>query len=157
MYTIKDLRDGRCVVVNDGSAEELREVIRLAFGIRINISYLDFKYYYSIDGQCTSSSISKYNIPIQSVKDFLKKDYPKVMWVSNNFDFTNKQKRVVYMEKNGYYIAWSNRETIEAANQELCSTSWPYAKDIEEEPKEYTMQEIANVLKIDVKDLKIKR
>lgn len=80
----------------------------------------------------------------------------KVMWVSLDSNFNEKYKRVVFMEKNGYYLAWDRSETIEEAEKETVVTNWSYAKDIEE-PKEYTMQEIADALKIDVNDLKIKK
>jgi hypothetical protein len=114
------------------------------------------KYYFAYgDGVLDSSLHNDNNLPTQSVKLFLKK-YPKVMWVSNYSEFMDKVKRVVFMEKKGKYLAWLGGETIEGAECVTNVATWPYAKDIEE-PKEYTMQEIADALKIDVNDLKIKK
>ncbi len=154
MYTIKDLSEGKCAVINDGTLEELREVLALAFRDR-RIADGTGKYYYDYEnGIWDSGNLNIKNLPTQSVKDFLKK-YPRVMWVSDLKDFSAALKRVVFVEKNGKFITW-DAETIGQAEASCTTTHWGYAKDIEE-PKEYTMQEIADALKIDVKDLKIKQ
>lgn len=69
-YTIKDLAEGRCAVINDGTLGELREVLRMAFPDYEITPYGDCKIYklygkYWIGADCT-------NLPTQSVKDFLK-------------------------------------------------------------------------------------
>lgn len=64
------------------------------------------------------------------------KTYPRVMMVS--LDEENWFKRVVFMCKNGRYLAWNNAETVEEAEKEMLSTAWLFAKDIEE-PKEFTI------------------
>ena len=53
-------------------------------------------------------------------------------------------KRVVFMEKCGRFLAWSSKESIESAENEVDTVSWKYAKDIEPEPQipEYTMEEL---------------
>lgn len=68
------------------------------------------------------------------------KTYPRVMLVShNNIDWNNR--RVVFMEKCGGYLAWANVETIEEAEKERGTGFWKYAKEIES--IEVTIEEIA--------------
>ena len=48
------------------------------------------------------------------------------------------------MEKNGYFLAWSNAETIKDSEKESHTCTWKYAKDIElEEVIELTMKDIS--------------
>lgn len=35
MYTIEDLRNGKCAVINDGTLEDLREVLKLVNNRRL--------------------------------------------------------------------------------------------------------------------------
>ncbi len=75
----------------------------------------------------------------------LPKKYPKVMMVSNNGNLWKK--RVVFMEKNDKYIAWSDAETLADAEKEIYTCTWEHAKEIEEEqPTEITIEEIAKLL-----------
>ena len=46
--------------------------------------------------------------------------------------------RVVFMEKAGHFLAWSNAETIEEAKSELNVIPWKYAKEVK---AKVTMQE----------------
>jgi len=80
--------------------------------------------------------------------------YPKVMLVSdfpismNNFGF----KRVVFMEKNGRYLAWYGAETLEEAKETMDITHWKYAEDVDSVLK-LTLEEIAerfNVPKVKI-------
>lgn len=73
MYTIKDLSQGKCAVINDGTLEELRLVLEMAGLGDVNLckgqnqlyglhpTYADLWFAYS----------SATNLPTQSVKDFL--------------------------------------------------------------------------------------
>ena len=65
--------------------------------------------------------------------NYRKNDYPKVMIVSDEpITETNKGvKRVVFMKKNGRYLAWVDATTFEKAEQTIKITYWNYAKDIE--------------------------
>ena len=69
-----------------------------------------------------------------------KNKYPKVMYVSDtpfnqiNHPITDEDKRVVFMEKNGKYLAWTGVRTIKEAEDAFRTTPWNYAKDIEEDP-----------------------
>ena len=74
-YTIEDLAQGRCAVINDGSVEELREVLRRAFPEDCDYKnwvndWARSNYYYSIhSGKWIRRSYTP--VPAQSVKDFL--------------------------------------------------------------------------------------
>ena len=67
------------------------------------------------------------------------KTYPRVMMVS--FDNEIWAKRVVFMEKCGGFVAWTDARTFEEAEKEKYTTFWKYAKEIE--PIEVTLKEIA--------------
>ena len=66
--------------------------------------------------------------------------YPKVMMVSDcPITKGNKgQKRVVFMEKQGKYLAWANVETFEKAETECDVTIWLYAVDVPKENPQKT-------------------
>jgi hypothetical protein len=71
-YTIEDLATGKCAVINDGSVEELREVLKRAFPN--DLSPEDFRYEKYFRKNNTFSRWTwgnDYNLPTQSVKDFL--------------------------------------------------------------------------------------
>lgn len=67
------------------------------------------------------------------------KTYPRVMLVS--FDNKNWEKRVVFMEKRGGFLAWIDAETLDEAETTTKTCLWKYAKEIE--PIEVTLEEIA--------------
>ena len=68
------------------------------------------------------------------------KTYPRIMLVSHdNIDWDNR--RVVFMEKCGGFLAWANAKTIEEAEKARGTRFWEYAKEIE--PIEVTLEEIA--------------
>ena len=68
------------------------------------------------------------------------KKYPKVMMVSNSpiNEHNPGSKRVVFMEKQGNYLAWQYAETIEAAEKQMCSVTWSYAVDVPKENPQKT-------------------
>ena len=57
--------------------------------------------------------------------------YPKVMMVGDCFPLT--QKRVVFMEKCGKFLAWDKAETLENAETVFSVYAWKYAEDIKPE------------------------
>ena len=67
------------------------------------------------------------------------KTYPRVMLVSG--DKINWQKRVVFMEKCGMFLAWGKAETLEEAENITVPVPWKYAREIE--PIEVTLEDIA--------------
>mgnify|MGYP001340297237 CR=1 FL=1 len=71
-------------------------------------------------------------------------EYPKVMMVNNGGDVWAK--RVVFMEKNNKYITWVDAETLEDAERTCNTLTWSYAKEVEEETTEITIEEIAKLL-----------
>ena len=79
--------------------------------------------------------------------------YPKVMMVSN-FPISENDKgckRVVFMEKQGKYLAWQYAETIEAAEKETAIASWKYAIDVpKENPKKTEMLKRVEELKSNI-------
>lgn len=90
--------------------------------------------------------------PFESINE-----YPKVMEVSDDKDFKNSEIRVVFTHKNGYYIAWIGATTIEESEYKTSTSHWKYAREIQPEKKKtrLTMEDIAKLANIDVKDLEI--
>ena len=76
MYTIEDLRNGKCAVINNGTAEELGVVLSAAEGKPCRKTYITLntsKYYWTKDNYFWSNDCqNKYNLPTQSVKEFIK-------------------------------------------------------------------------------------
>lgn len=67
MYTIEDLKDGKCAVRNDGTLEELQQVLDKAFpGHKM---FGNCKFYKKDPYDCVGCKHT--DLPIQSVKDFL--------------------------------------------------------------------------------------
>lgn len=56
--------------------------------------------------------------------------YPKVMWVWTR-DEKYKLKRVVFAEKNGWYLAWDGAKTLEEAEEVMHFSIWENAEDIQ--------------------------
>jgi len=81
--------------------------------------------------------VRKYNAEIIELPE--ERAYERVMLVS--FDKMTWCKRVVFMEKNGGFLAWAFAETLEEAEKSTSTTFWKYAKEIE--PIEVTLEEIA--------------
>ena len=64
--------------------------------------------------------------------------YPKVMMVSDCPITKGWNKRVVFMEKMGKYLAWTNVETIEESENEFETCTWEYAVDVPKENPQKT-------------------
>jgi hypothetical protein len=96
-------------------------------------------------------------ITLEEAKALVKNEYPKVMLVRQNTR-DNFIKRVVFMEKNGFFLAWASAETLKDAEKVCAVTPWKYAEDIKPEPviKELTLQEIADKFDISIDQLRIK-
>lgn len=61
-------------------------------------------------------------------------EYPKVMEVSDNEDFRESLKRVVFMEKKDMFLAWDGATTLEEAEDSIEVNPWLYAREIAPEP-----------------------
>lgn len=164
---IKQLREGTIALKNDGTLEELREVLKYAFPNDKCKIIGDCKYYLKLDyGVNIWAGNDRIDLPSHSVKDFIKpeNEYPKVMKVSmfpikTKRDFKNAKNRVVFMEKLDVFIAWLDADTIEESENITRATSWNYAVDLDWQPEEetkplkLTMEQIAerfNVEKIEI-------
>ena len=163
---IKKLRKGTIAVVNDGTLEELRKVLRYAFPKDMTNLQGVLKYYYKRPYHDEWMDIDNTHLPTHSVKEFLKpeNEYPKVMKVSNKpietlEEFKNANTRVVFMEKCGKFIAWLHVDTIEKSENVTSTAVWNYAVDLDWQPEEetkplkLTMEQIAekfNVEKIEI-------
>ena len=80
--------------------------------------------------------------------------YPKVMMVSDCPITKGCKKRVVFMEKQGKYLAWQYAETIEAAEKETTIASWKYAVDVpKENPKKVEMIKKVEELKSSIEKM----
>jgi len=81
--------------------------------------------------------------------------FPCLMWVGETSKDVEERirKRVVFMKKNGKFIAWNNAESLEKAEGITGTTSWAYAIPVTEVV--VTMQEIAEKFGCDIRDLKI--
>ena len=103
-------------------------------------------YYYGIiNGRFffwTIDEIRGHNAEIIELPE--EKTYPRVMLVRN--EKKDWVKRVVFMEKNGWFLAWKDAETLEEAEKSTTTTFWKYAKEIE--PIQVTLEEIAKWKKV---------
>lgn len=104
------------------------------------------------------SSICLYTDPeiltIEQLLDFQTNDYPKVMEVSD--DGLEWKKRVVFMQKNGKFLAWTKAETIEEAERENATFVWNYARETQPAILELTLDEIAKKFNVAPEQIKIK-
>ena len=77
MYTIQDLREGKCAVINDGTLDELKKVMRLAFPDDPGPILGTLRYYfpYKQGMNVKGGGNQDTDLPKQSVKDFLKNNF----------------------------------------------------------------------------------
>jgi hypothetical protein len=113
MYTIEDLKNGKCAVINDGTLEELREVLDLAFPIdRVPVGGFD-KYYFALGNKGIWTSASQQIIMhTQSVKDFLKKENMQTN-VSNNSNDPFDVYKPVQISRRDYFAAMAMQGLIQ--------------------------------------------
>lgn len=98
----------------------------------------------------SSPSLSHTEYSIHSTQS----EYPKVMEVSNSG--VEWRKRVVFTEKVGRFIAWAQAESFEEAEDEIGTYDWKYAREVQE-PREISIQEIADKFGIPVEEVRIKK
>ena len=104
--------------------------------LHAGVSHKGFTWDKSVDGHDFWVSVLDGNFDC-FFKRYPKKDvktYPRVMEVSNSEDFSNPVTRVVFMEKNGKYIAWLRASTLEEAEKTVITTCWKYARNREVTP-----------------------
>ena len=100
-------------------------------------------YYGFINGRfdfLTFDEVRGYNAEIIELPELPEdRTYPRVMLVSD--DKMTWDKRVVFMKKNGGFLAWEFAETLEEAEKRVGTNFWKYAKEIES--IQVTLEEIA--------------
>lgn len=106
---------------------------------------------------CKTHYISKaYEIlTIDQLLDFQANEYPKVMEVSDNGN--DWVKRVVFMEKNGKFLAWNAAESIEEAENDIYTYTWEFAREIPAPTLELTIDQIAEKFNVSPEQIKIKK
>jgi hypothetical protein len=87
--------------------------------------------YYEQNGKYYDSDVNAtiFTHPIKIIHADDEPFVERVMEVSNNGSTWSK--RVVFMKKDGYYMAWFMAETIEAAQTEFDTSLWKYAREIQ--------------------------
>ena len=100
--------------------------------------------------QHKSPSLFKSN-PFESISE-----YPKVMEVSTSESFSNVQKRIVFGKNDKGFITIGAKDKINDIYSGNSVHIHPYAREIQEKKKtRLTMEDIAKLANIDVKDLEI--
>jgi hypothetical protein len=87
--------------------------------------------YYEQNGKYYDSDVNAtiFTHPIKIIHADDEPFVERVMEVSNNGSTWSK--RVVFMKKDGYYMAWFMAETIEAAQTEFDTSLWKYAREVQ--------------------------
>jgi hypothetical protein len=78
-------------------------------------------------------------------------------WMMVSEDATRWRKRKVFSQKNGKFIAWAWAENDEEVNNSTETSSWKFAKELEEQKVEVTLEEIAEKFGVNVEQIKIKK
>jgi len=138
MYTIEDLAQGKCAVINDGALEELNNVLDLAFSTDVYVAKGVYKYYfksrYNNGWKCDDNS----SLPKQSVKDFLKPQLKRgdLVYASDDKDNMGITQKI-YLEtiKGSIYpiitVAVGNANENRFNNNEPFKVSlWKYFKPV---------------------------
>ena len=163
MFTIEDLKQGRCAVINDGTLEELREVIKLAFPSD-SLDVVGFSNYRLFSASTLERGKWAYktiaDLPTQSVKDFLIKDLKRgdLVWVSDRNPDERDDQRIflakIECSTYPFVCVSSGEENSFKRGLSFSTVNFKYATKVEE-PKEVcmTVEEIEKALNI--KNLKI--
>lgn len=109
-----------------------------------------FCYYGVLDGDFDNFShihIAHYHPNADIIELPKENEYPKVMLV-RGYAGQEWNKRVVFMEKNGFYIGWKNARTLKEAEETVFVDLWNEAKDLTPKRK-VTKSELAELLGTD--------
>lgn len=167
MYTIKDITNGKCAIINDGTIEQLKEVLHTAFPLDRGVIGGNNKIYMastSSPGFWHSSNTT--NLPTQSVKDFsppqLKRgDYVYVSDNSIEHALKSKNKRIFMAEIKGanfpYICIDGGDEKKFQTNQKFGTSKWIHAVKVPEVKEvELTVQEVEKLLKEQLGEITLK-
>lgn len=166
MYTIEDLKNGKCAVENNGSLKELQKVLKLAFPIcsmeiKGTANYYLVSKYNSINWDCYDSP-SSVKVPIQSVKDFLKPQFErgeKVMVRDDDHEQWMKRIYLTTVPELGYphICVEGGGEVLYMKGECQSVTTWKHIRKIEEEKiVELTLKEVSEKLGIPAHLIRIK-
>lgn len=105
VFTIQDLADGKCSVINDGTLQELRKVLKLAFPKDPGIAGGNAQYYFASTKDVWVGNDFKNNLPAQSVRNFLVDDFvlPEKWCIeinSNTIDTINEYRKTLDPKNN---------------------------------------------------------
>ena len=164
MYTIKDLSNGKCAIINDGTIEQLKEVLHMAFPLDRGVVGGNGKIYMaSTSNPSFWNSYNNTNLPTQSVKDFLQPqlkrgDYVYISDISITHALSNKTKRIfiAYIEgaRTPYICVDITDEENFKTNKPFSVTGWKYAVKVPEVKQvEMSIKEIEE--KLGITNLKI--
>ena len=109
------------------------------------------RYYGVIDGRfdCYSErQAAENNAEIIELPE--EKTFPRVMLVSD--DEIKWYKRVVFMKKRDWFLAWFSAETIEESESIYEAYGWNYAKDVEPKQRTITLSDLNSKIE-DIKKL----
>jgi hypothetical protein len=114
----------------DGSVGKITDIKldKNAVPIRVNNSLT-----YFLDGREYLSDViaTIYTHPVKIIHADDEPFKERVMEVSHKGDFSDKSIRVVFAQKNGYFIAWNNAETIDEAKHHWNTSGWRYAREVQ--------------------------
>lgn len=164
MFTINDLKEGKCAVTNDGTVEELQKVLKLAFPEDCSTPVGTSTYYYTIDGRLWSSMSYRLSIPTQSVKDFLPLTFERGEEVRVRDECDGTWSKRLYLTTipellYPYICVEGGSEKKYKAGNSGSVTCWRYINKIEREEEkivELTLQEISEKTGIPVHLIRIK-
>ena len=172
-YTIEDLREGRVILVNDGTLEQLREVLAEAFPIDTYIT-LGSSELYGLD---TSSTIPLWDgckvledhqalLPTQSAADFLREEKEdqwipeegELVEVSDDGSFSNsyKVRFIVELKGRDYSVLTDHRldaDSYDNPKSTFNSEQWKFMRQIKS--TEVTLAQIAEKFGCEVSEIKI--
>jgi hypothetical protein len=78
-------------------------------------------------------------------------------WMMVSDDSIRWRKRKVIMTKNNKFIVWSGAEIDKQVNDTVETSHWNFAKELEEQKVEVTLEEIAEKFGVNVEQIKIKK
>lgn len=166
MYTIKDISEGKCAVINDGTFEELESVLRKAFPDAKYKLLGKMKYYRlsKTKGEWVGIGHIQNELPTQSVKKFLQLEFERgeMVFVKNNE--TNVWNTRIYLSTfdeviNKYICVAVGYEENYKVGSNIDIIGWKYIKKIEKEEEkvvELTLKEVSEKIGIPVNLLRIK-
>lgn len=162
-YTIEDLKNRKCAVINDGTLEQLKKVLKLAFPTDTHLVRGLNKIYFASTinyGLWTgNNNTNRSELPLQSVKDFLKEE---IKWGDNVEAFGNTDLYYIgehpLQKGSCILVNKSDSDTIYKTDWRIVVASSDRIKKIKEkEILELTMEEIAEKFNKSVDEIRIKK